>query len=164
MTQLSSVHIGRQFARVYWRAFVVQEKIFNLRPRNTVLSPQQTYKIKSLYAWVTSKDQAFTESFTDHVHSCLVCCNGVEYENISQLHRRFLSSCNASPVKERRRAQIKQLAWPMAEWQIRHRKSRFVLSARFPVVNGRSRSVACSRRSDSRARRSVGSELINIVW
>ena len=161
MTQLSTVHIGRQVARVYWRAFVIRKNLQSSSPSVRLL---QTYKIKSLYAWVTSKNQAFTESFTDHVHSCLVCCNGVEDENISLLHSRFLSSCNASPVKERRRAQIKQLAWPMAEWQIRHRKSRFVLSARFPVVNGRSRSVAWSRRSDSRARRSVGSELINIVW
>ena len=44
----------------------------------------------------------------------------------------------------RRRAQIKQLAWPIAERQIGHRKSRLVLSARFPVVNWRSRSVAKS--------------------
>ena len=29
----------------------------------------------------------------------------------------------------RRRAQIKHVAWPMAEWQIGHRKSCFVLSA-----------------------------------
>ena len=44
----------------------------------------------------------------------------------------------------RRRAQIKQLAWPMAERQIEHRKSRYVLYARFPVVNWRSRPVAKS--------------------
>ena len=47
-------------------------------------------------------------------------------------------------VSWRRRAQIKQLAWPMAEWQIGHRKSSLVLSARFPVVKWRSRSVAKS--------------------
>ena len=39
---------------------------------------------------------------------------------------------------------IKQLALPMAERQIGHRKSRFVLSARFAVVNWRSRPVAKS--------------------
>ena len=44
----------------------------------------------------------------------------------------------------RRRAQIKQLEWPIAERQIEHRKSRLVLSARFPVVDWRSRSVAKS--------------------
>ena len=38
-------------------------------------------------------------------------------------------------VSCRYRAQIKQLAWPMAERQIRHRKSSLVLSAQFPVVN-----------------------------
>ena len=47
-------------------------------------------------------------------------------------------------VSWRRRAQIKQLAWPMAERQIGHRKSCLVLSARFPVVNWRSRPVAKS--------------------
>ena len=41
-------------------------------------------------------------------------------------------------------AQIKQLAWPMAERQKGHRKSSLVLSARFPVVKWRSRSVAQS--------------------
>ena len=41
-------------------------------------------------------------------------------------------------------AQIKQLAWPVAERQIGHRKSSLVLSARFPVVKWRSRSVAKS--------------------
>ena len=41
-----------------------------------------------------------------------------------------------------RRAEIEQLPWPMGEWQIGNRKSRLVLSARFPVVNRRSRSVA----------------------
>ena len=44
----------------------------------------------------------------------------------------------------RLRAQIKQLAWPMAERQIGHRKSCLVLSARFPVVNWRSSPVAKS--------------------
>ena len=47
-------------------------------------------------------------------------------------------------VSWRWRAQIKQLAWPMAERQIEHRKSCLVLSARFPVVNWRSRPVAKS--------------------
>ena len=37
---------------------------------------------------------------------------------------------------------IKQLAWPMAERQIGYRKSSLVLSAHFPVVKWRSRSVA----------------------
>ena len=41
-------------------------------------------------------------------------------------------------------AQIKQLEWPIAERQIEHRKSRLVLSARFPVVDWRSRSFATS--------------------
>ena len=40
--------------------------------------------------------------------------------------------------------QIKQLAWPMAERQIEHRKSCLVLSARFPVVNWPSCPVAKS--------------------
>ena len=44
-------------------------------------------------------------------------------------------------VSWRRRAQIKQLAWPMVEQQIEHRKSCLVLSAPFPVVNWRSRPV-----------------------
>ena len=44
----------------------------------------------------------------------------------------------------RRRAQIKQLAWPMAERQIGHRKSCLVLSVLFSVVNWRSRPVAKS--------------------
>ena len=47
-------------------------------------------------------------------------------------------------VSWRRRAQSKQLAWPMAERQIGYRKSSLVLSARFPVVKWRSRSVAKS--------------------
>ena len=45
-------------------------------------------------------------------------------------------------VSWRRRAQIKQLAW--AERQIWNRKSCLALSARFPVVNWRSRPVAKS--------------------
>ena len=49
-------------------------------------------------------------------------------------------------VSWRRRAQIKQLAWPlawpMAERQTGFRKSRLVLSARFPVIKWRSCSVA----------------------
>ena len=45
-------------------------------------------------------------------------------------------------VSWRRRAQIKQLAWPIAERQIWHRKSCIVFSARFPVVNWRSCPVA----------------------
>ena len=44
----------------------------------------------------------------------------------------------------------------MAEWQIGHRKSSLVLSARFPVVKWRSRSVAtstyCSRRTSVKRR------------
>ena len=47
-------------------------------------------------------------------------------------------------VSWRRRAQIKQLGWPMTVRQIGHRKSSLVLSARFPVVKWRSRSVAKS--------------------
>ena len=47
-------------------------------------------------------------------------------------------------VSWRRRVQIKQLAWPMTVRQIGHRKSSLVLSARFPVVKWRSRSVAKS--------------------
>ena len=47
-------------------------------------------------------------------------------------------------VSWRRRSQIKQLAWPMAERWIGHWKSRLVFSERFPVVNWRSRSVAKS--------------------
>ena len=39
---------------------------------------------------------------------------------------------------------MRQLAWPMAEWQIEHRKSSLVLSARFPVVKWRSRSSDCN--------------------
>ena len=39
-----------------------------------------------------------------------------------------------------RRAQIKELAWPMEERQIGHRKSRFVFFARFTVVNRLSQS------------------------
>ena len=48
----------------------------------------------------------------------------------------------------------------MAEWQIGHRKSSLVLSARFPVVKWRSRSVAtstyCSRRTSVKRRLVVG--------
>ena len=48
----------------------------------------------------------------------------------------------------------------MAEWQIGHRKSSLVLSARFPVVKWRSRSVAtstyCSRRTSVKRRLGVG--------
>ena len=44
----------------------------------------------------------------------------------------------------RRRAQIKQLAWPMAERQIGHRKSSSVISALIPAVNWRFRSFAKS--------------------
>ena len=47
-------------------------------------------------------------------------------------------------VSWRRRAQIKQLGWPMTVRQIGNRKSSLVLSARFPVVKWRSRSVAKS--------------------
>ena len=41
-------------------------------------------------------------------------------------------------------AQIKQLAWPMTERQIGHRKSSLVLSARFSCVKWRSRSFGKS--------------------
>ena len=48
----------------------------------------------------------------------------------------------------------------MAEWQIGHRKSSLVLSARFPVVKWSSRSVAtstyCSRRTSVKRRLGVG--------
>ena len=47
-------------------------------------------------------------------------------------------------VSWQRRAQIKQLAWPMAEGQIEHRKSCLDLSVRFPFVNWHSRPVAKS--------------------
>ena len=47
-------------------------------------------------------------------------------------------------VSWRRRAQMKQLAGPMAERQVGLRKSCLVLSVRFPVVNWRSRPVAKS--------------------
>ena len=47
-------------------------------------------------------------------------------------------------VSWRRRAQIRQLAWPIAEQQVGQWKSRSVLSARFPVVIWRSRCVAKS--------------------
>ena len=47
-------------------------------------------------------------------------------------------------VNWRMHAQIKQLAWPMVERQIGHRKSSLVLSARFPFVKWRSRAVAKS--------------------
>ena len=47
-------------------------------------------------------------------------------------------------VSWRGRVQIKQLGWPMTVRQIGHRKSSLVLSARFPVVKWRSRSVAKS--------------------
>ena len=40
-------------------------------------------------------------------------------------------------VSWQRRGQIKQLAWPMAERQIGHRKPSLVLSGRFPVVKWR---------------------------
>ena len=56
---------------------------------------------------------------------------------------RLISQQNGN-VTWRRRAQIKQMAWPIAERQIGLRKSCVVLSARFPVVNWRSRSVAKS--------------------
>ena len=39
---------------------------------------------------------------------------------------------------------MKQLAWPMAEWQIERRKSSLVLSARFPDIKWRSRSSDCN--------------------
>ena len=51
-------------------------------------------------------------------------------------------SNNYGNVSWRRRAQIKQLAWPMAELQIGHRKSCLVFSVCFPVVNWRSRTDA----------------------
>ena len=51
---------------------------------------------------------------------------------------------NRKGVSWRRFVQIKQLAWPMAELQIEHWKSCLVLSARFPVINWRSRPVAQS--------------------
>ena len=53
-----------------------------------------------------------------------------------------------------RRAQIKQLAWPMAEREIGNRKSSLVLFARFPVVKWRSRSVSQStvKRCEEKAR------------
>ena len=47
-------------------------------------------------------------------------------------------------VSWRGRAQIKQLAWAMAEIQIGHRESRLVFSVSFPVINWRSRSDAKS--------------------
>ena len=58
--------------------------------------------------------------------------------------RRFQSADAATErqnenVSWRRRVQIKQLAWSMAERQIGHRKSCLVLSSRFPDLNWRSR-------------------------
>ena len=57
---------------------------------------------------------------------------------------RWLIQQQNGNVSWRRRAQSKQLAWPIAERQIDYRKSRLVLSACFPVVNWRSHSVAKS--------------------
>ena len=57
-------------------------------------------------------------------------------------------------VISRRRAQIKQLAWPMAEREIGNRKSSLVLFVRFPVVKWRSRSVAKSKYSKTPRRSS----------
>ena len=58
--------------------------------------------------------------------------------------RRFQSADAATErqnenVSWRRRVQIKQLAWSMAELQIGHRKSCLVLSWRFPALIWRSR-------------------------
>ena len=58
--------------------------------------------------------------------------------------RRFQSADAATErqnenVSWRRRVQIKQLAWSMAERQTGHRKSCLVLSSRFPGLNWRSR-------------------------
>ena len=64
--------------------------------------------------------------------------------NIQFRLRRFQSADAATErqnenVSWRRRVQIKQLAWSMAERQIGHRKSCLVLSSRFPDLNWRSR-------------------------
>ena len=66
-----------------------------------------------------------------------------EFKSSRVVSTRLIYQQNGN-VSWRRRTQIKQLAWPMAEWQIGHRKSSLVLSARFPVVKWRSRSVAKS--------------------
>ena len=52
-----------------------------------------------------------------------------EFKSSRVVSTRLIYQQNGN-VSWRRRAQIKQLAWPMAEWQIGHRKSSLVLSAR----------------------------------
>ena len=66
-----------------------------------------------------------------------------EFKSSRVVSTRLIYQQNGN-VSWRRRTQIKQLACPMAEWQIGHRKSSLVLSARFPVVKWRSRSVTKS--------------------
>ena len=67
------------------------------------------------------------------------------HETSESSHRniRMILQQNGS-VSWRLRSQMKQLAWPMAEWQIEHRKSSLVLSARFLIVKWPSRSSDCN--------------------
>ena len=60
-------------------------------------------------------------------------------------------------VSWQRRVQIKQLAWPMAQRQIGHRKSSLVLTVLFPVVKWRSCFVAKISLITKRAVPCVGS-------
>ena len=64
-------------------------------------------------------------------------------DKVSLNYNRLIKQQNGN-VSWRRHAQIKQLAWPMTERQTGNRKSCLVLSARFSVINWRSRPVAKS--------------------
>ena len=94
-------------------------------------STSQTLYSNTLYHW-----QRFLRPFycwIDLPSTCLFgkCWNGHKLRDIGVNRLIWQQSGN---VSWRRRAQIKQLAWPMAERQIGQRKSSLVVFTRFPVV------------------------------
>ena len=75
-------------------------------------------------------------------HLTLSSCSdhaGTEQRDVTRENSEGVGSGWEHSLPLPRRAKIKQLAWPMAEQQIGHRKSCLVLSARFPVVSRSSR-------------------------
>ena len=122
-------------------------------------SPSSLLKLPGWFRTGTSVDDGARKSknWLDQWHSrklgtgsrvySLPCAflssNNVPILLLNQPNNRLIKQQNGN-ASWRRRAQIKPLAWPMAERQVGHRKSNLFLSARFLVVKWRSRSVAKS--------------------
>ena len=117
---------------VLWRCFGFGDTFWPSFPPNFATASGRSNSIQTTTPWCNStrNQSSFMRNVTCPIQR-------------GTPHNRLIWQQNGN-VSWWRRAQIKQLAWPMAQRQIGHRKSSLVLTARFPVVKWRSRSVAKS--------------------